>query len=47
MGCPSEDRRILLCHRVQDVNYNCYVKLNYEDYIALYDKWYPYKDLEI
>lgn len=47
MGCPSEDRRILLCHRVQDVNYACYVKLNYQDYINLYDKWYPYKNLEI
>ncbi len=44
MGCPNEDRCILLCHKVGDVNYQCYVKLNYEDYIALYDKWNPYKD---
>ncbi len=44
MGCANEDRRILLCHKVGDVNYQCYVKLNYDDYIALYDKWNPYKD---
>ena len=45
MGCPNEDRRILLCHKVTDVNFQCYVKLNYEDYINLYDKWNPYKNL--
>lgn len=45
MGCRNEDRRILLCHKVSDVNYQCYVKLNYEDYIQLYDKWNPYKNL--
>jgi len=44
MGCPKEDRKILLCHKVGDVNYQCYVRLNYNDYIALYDKWNPYKD---
>jgi len=45
MGCPKEDRKILLCHKFRDVNYQCYVKLNYEDYIKLYDKWNPYKHL--
>ncbi|MFX1339956.1 MAG: tyrosine-type recombinase/integrase [Promethearchaeota archaeon] len=45
MGCPSEDRKILLCHKVNDVNFSCYVKLNYNDYINLYDKWNPYKNL--
>ena len=45
MGCPREDRKILLCHKVTDVNFQCYVKLNYEDYIKLYDKWNPYKNL--
>jgi len=45
MGCPKEDRKILLCHKVSDVNFNCYVKLNYYDYIQLYDKWNPYKNI--
>ncbi|MFW9878054.1 MAG: tyrosine-type recombinase/integrase, partial [Candidatus Thorarchaeota archaeon] len=27
MGCPKEDRKILLCHKVSDVNFSCYVKL--------------------
>jgi integrase len=45
MGCPKEDRKILLCHKVSDVNFNCYVKLNYHDYIQLYDKWNPYKNI--
>ena len=44
MGCPNEDRRILLCHKVNDINYQCYVRLNLEDYLALRDKWDPYKD---
>ncbi|MHA1195757.1 MAG: tyrosine-type recombinase/integrase [Promethearchaeota archaeon] len=47
MGCPNEDRKILLNHRVQDVNINSYVKLNYEQYIKLFDKWYPYRDIQI
>ncbi len=46
MGCSNEDRRILLNHApVNDVNYRCYTKLEYSDYIALYDKWNPYKNL--
>ncbi|MFX1444595.1 MAG: tyrosine-type recombinase/integrase [Promethearchaeota archaeon] len=45
MGCPKEDRKILLCHKVSDVNFQCYVKLNYDDYIRLYDKWNPYKNI--
>jgi integrase len=45
MGCPKEDRKILLCHKVSDVNFSCYVKLNYYDYIQLYDKWNPYKNI--
>ncbi|MFW9876629.1 MAG: tyrosine-type recombinase/integrase [Candidatus Thorarchaeota archaeon] len=45
MGCPKEDRKILLCHKVSDVNFNCYVKLNFYDYIQLYDKWNPYKNI--
>ena len=42
LGCNMEDRKILLNHKVNDVNYESYVKLNYDDFIQLYDKWYPY-----
>jgi integrase len=45
MGCSNENRRILLNHAVSDVNYACYVKLNYDDYIKLYDTWNPYKNI--
>lgn len=47
MGCPSEDRKILLNHKVKDVNLNSYVKLNYKQYLELFDKWYPYKEIQI
>ncbi len=30
-------------HKVSDVNFNCYVKLNYKDHVQLFDKWNPYK----
>ncbi len=42
MGCHTEDRKILLCHKVVDINFDYYVKLNYNDLIQLYDKWNPY-----
>ena len=45
MGCPNEDRKILLNHKVQDVNVESYVKMNYKQYIELYDKWYPYYEV--
>lgn len=47
MGCPSEDRKILLNHKVRDVNLESYVKLNYKQYLELFDKWYPYKNILI
>ncbi len=47
MGCPSEDRKILLNHKVRDVNLDSYVKLNYKQYLELFDKWYPYKEIQI
>ncbi len=43
MGCSNEDRKILIGHAVQDVNINSYVKLNYKDFIKMFDKWNPYK----
>ncbi len=45
MGCPKEDRKILLNHKTKDVNINSYVKLRYDDFIKLYDKWNPYQDI--
>lgn len=45
MGCPGEDRKILLNHKVKDVNLECYVKLNYKQYLELFDKWNPFKDI--
>ncbi|MBA7505169.1 Tyrosine recombinase XerC [subsurface metagenome] len=42
MGCDLEDRKILLNQKVNDVNFESYTKLKYEDFIELYDKWYPY-----
>jgi integrase len=43
LDCPGEDRKILLCHKVQDVNLDNYTKLDYQNYIALYDRFNPYK----
>lgn len=42
LGCDIENRKILLNHKVSDVNYESYTKLKYKDFIQLYDKWYPY-----
>jgi len=39
-GCPNEDRKILVSHKVQDVNIESYVKMNYKQYIELYEKSY-------
>jgi len=47
MGCPREDRKILLCHRVNDVNFRCYTLLKYQDFIKLRDTWDPYKNLQL
>lgn len=47
MGCPDRVLKILLNHTVENVNYNSYVKLKYKEYIELYDKWYPYQDIQI
>ena len=47
MGCPDRVLKILLNHKVENVNYNSYVKLNYNQYLELYDKWYPYQDIQI
>jgi len=47
MGCPNEDRKILLNHKVNDVNIQSYTILEYENFIQLYDTWNPYKELKL
>jgi len=47
MGCNSEDRKILLNHKTGDVNLESYVKLKYDEFIELYDKWNPYLDINL
>ncbi|MHA1874890.1 MAG: tyrosine-type recombinase/integrase, partial [Promethearchaeota archaeon] len=38
MGCPNEDRKILLNHKVSDVNIESYIILEREEYIKLFDE---------
>ena len=42
MGCPLEERKLLLNHKMMDVNTNYYVKLTYVEYLRIYDKWNPF-----
>ncbi len=41
-NCPNEDAKILLGHKVQDVNIESYTILDIEDQRNLYDKYNPY-----
>ena len=43
MGCSLEDRKILLNHKLNDVNTESYINFTDKDYTNLHDKWYPYK----
>lgn len=47
MGCIKEDRKILINHREADVNINHYVILRYDEFLALYDRFNPYKNLRV
>ncbi|MFW9972330.1 MAG: tyrosine-type recombinase/integrase [Candidatus Odinarchaeota archaeon] len=47
MGCRDPILSILLCHSVQGVNFNHYVKLNYEKYLQLFDQWNPFQKIQI
>lgn len=47
MGCPGEDRKILINHKIQDVNFEHYVKLNYKDFLNKFDTWDPFKNIEL
>jgi len=45
MGCDNETAKILLGHKINDVNIESYTIFNYEDYIAFFDKYNPYSNL--
>ena len=45
MGCSGENRRILMNHKTADVNVNHYVKLSYNNFIRLYDRWNPFRKI--
>ena len=47
MDCSNEDRKILLGHAVTDVNVKSYTNSDYKKLRGLYDKWDPYKDLNL
>ncbi|MHA1380693.1 MAG: tyrosine-type recombinase/integrase, partial [Candidatus Helarchaeota archaeon] len=47
MGCPNEDRKILINHQTDDVNVNHYLKLKYDEFISLFDRWYPYQKINL
>lgn len=46
MGCSNEDRKILLNHKVQDVNIENYLIYDHEEYLTLFDRWNPYSELQ-
>lgn len=47
MGCALEDREVLLGHKSSNVNVSGYTKSDITRYRALYDKWNPYKELNL
>ena len=47
IGCSNEDRKILLNHKVNDVNIESYLIYDHEEYLSLYDKFNPYENLNL
>jgi len=47
MGCNLEDRKILLNHKVNDVNTESYLVMNREEYLTLFDNNNPYENLNL
>jgi len=47
IGCSNEDRKILLNHKVNDVNVESYLIYDREEYLALFDKYNPYENLNL
>ena len=47
MGCSLEDRKRLLGHKLRDVNVKSYTSSDFRTLRAIYDKWDPYKDINL
>ena len=47
IGCSNEDRKILLNHKVNDVNIASYLIYDHKEYLSLYDKFNPYENLNL
>ena len=47
MGCPKETRKVLVNHKTGDVNMESYIKKEYKRFIALFDQYNPYKELNL
>lgn len=47
MGCPNEDRKILLGHKINDVNIESYTSSDFKKLRILFDKWNPYQNLNL
>lgn len=47
IGCSNEDRKILLNHKVNDVNIESYLIYDHEEYLDLFDKYNPYENLNL
>ena len=47
MGCSLENRKLLLGHKILDVNVENYTKSDLETLKKLYNEFNPYKDLEL
>ena len=45
-GCPDGDLEFLLGHSIS-VNRDHYIKLNQDQKLKLFDKWYPYREITI
>jgi len=45
IGCDNETAKMLLGHKLSDVNMASYTVFDYEDYIKLFDKYNPYIEI--
>ncbi len=47
MKSDLENRKILLNHSVSDVNTSNYLVMDYTNFLNMFDKYNPYKDLNL
>lgn len=47
MGCKLEDRKFLINHKETDVNVRHYIELRYNEFLDLFDRFNPYKNLRV